>query len=67
VYEQTITQGYLEQLNQLYDSWASGFRLCPVLTVNTDNLNYVQHEEHLDQIWARIQNRLQGQEYLALE
>jgi len=66
-YEQTITEAYLGQLNQLYESWASGFRLCPVLTVNTDNLNYVQNEEHLDQIWGRIEDRLQGQEFLALE
>ena len=66
-YEQTITGTYLDQLNQLYDAWAGGFRLCPVLTVNTDNLNYVQHEEHLNQIWSRIEDRLQGQEFLALE
>ena len=66
-YEQTITETYLDQLNQLYEAWAGRFRLCPVLTVNTDNLNYVQHEEHLDQIWSRIEDRLQGQEFLALE
>ncbi len=66
-YEQAITQEYLDQVNQLYDAWASSFRLCPVLTVNTDNLNYVQHESHLDQIWNRIEDRLQGQEFLALE
>lgn len=66
-YEQSISEAYLDQLNQLYDAWAGRFRLCPVLTVNTDNLNYVQHEEHLDQIWSRIEDRLQGQEFLALE
>jgi deoxyadenosine/deoxycytidine kinase len=66
-YEQAITDVYLAQLNELYEGWASRFRLCPVLTVNTDNLNYVQHESHLDQISKRIQDRLQGQEFLALE
>ncbi|UCG26151.1 MAG: deoxynucleoside kinase [Chloroflexota bacterium] len=66
-YEQTISDAYLGQLNQLYDAWASNFRLCPVLTVNTDNLNYVQHEAHLDQLWERIEDRLQGREFLALE
>jgi deoxyadenosine/deoxycytidine kinase len=66
-YEQTISDEYLGQLNQLYDAWASNFRLCPVLTVNTDSLNYVQHEAHLDQLWDRIEDRLQGQEFLALE
>jgi len=66
-YEQAITDEYLGQLNKLYEGWASSFRLCPVLTVNTDNLNYVQHESHLDQISNRIQDRLQGQEFLTLE
>lgn len=66
-YEQTITAEYLAQLNELYDAWVSGFRLCPVLTVDTNNLNYVQDETHLDQIWHRIENRLTGQEFLALK
>jgi deoxyadenosine/deoxycytidine kinase len=66
-YEHTITDEYLAQLNGLYDAWVSGFRLCPVLTVDTNNLNYVQDETHLDQIWHRIEDRLTGQEFLALE
>lgn len=66
-YEQAISEDYLAQLNELYDSWASGFRLSPVLTVDTNNLNYVQYDAHLDQIWRKIEDRLQGQDFLALE
>lgn len=66
-YEQEISDAYLSQLNGLYDAWANEFRLCPVLTVDTNNLNYIQHETHLDQIWYKIENRLQGREFLALE
>jgi deoxyadenosine/deoxycytidine kinase len=66
-YEQRITDDYLTQLNQLYDAWAGDFRLCPVLTVDTNNLNYVQDEAHLDQILHRIEDRLSGREYLELE
>ncbi|MGB3713768.1 MAG: deoxynucleoside kinase [Candidatus Promineifilaceae bacterium] len=66
-YEQEITDAYMAQLNELYDNWATGFRLCPVLTVDTNNLNYVQYDAHLDQIMHRIEDRLQGQEYLELE
>ncbi len=66
-YEQRIADEYLANLNLLYDAWSGAFRLCPVLTVDTDNLNYVQNDNHLDQIWHRIQDRLQGQEYLELE
>jgi deoxyadenosine/deoxycytidine kinase len=66
-YEQEISDAYMAQLNELYDNWATGFRLCPVLTVDTNNLNYVQYDAHLDQIMHRIEDRLQGQEYLELE
>jgi len=66
-YEQDIDEKYLERLNVLYDRWADGFRLCPVLTVDTNNLNFVQNDEHLDQIWQKIVERLQGKDYLTLE
>ena len=65
-YEQTIAQEYLEHLNQLYGEWVAGFKLCPILTVDTDNLDYVQHDDHLNLIVNRIQERLHGQDYLAL-
>jgi deoxyadenosine/deoxycytidine kinase len=66
-YEQAIEESYLARLNELYDQWAATFKLSPVLTVNTDNLNYVQYESHLDQIWHKIEHRLQGRDFLALE
>jgi deoxyadenosine/deoxycytidine kinase len=66
-YEQDIDEKYLARLNVLYDRWADGFRLCPVLTVDTNNLNFVQNDEHLDQIWQKIVDRLQGKDYLTLE
>ncbi len=65
-YEQQIAVDYLEQLNTLYDEWAESFLLSPVLTVNTNNLDYVQNSEHLDQIWQVIDNRLKGRDYLSL-
>jgi len=66
-YERSISPDYLGQLNELYDEWAAGFRLCPVLTVETDNLDYVHHDEHLEQITLRVQDRLSGRDYLELE
>lgn len=65
-YEQDIADEYLDQLNTLYDQWADNFRLSPVLTIDTNNLNYVQYEEHLDQIWQKIQHRLAGRDFLTL-
>ncbi|MEJ2752564.1 MAG: deoxynucleoside kinase, partial [Chloroflexota bacterium] len=65
-YEQGISDDYLERLNTLYDSWSEEFSLSPVLTIDTNALDYVQHEEHLDIIWKKIEDRLHGKEFLAL-
>ena len=66
-YEQGIAEDYLSQLNILYEEWAANFTLSPVLTINTDNLDYVQYDTHLDQIWQSIEHRLRGRDFLALE
>lgn len=65
-YERGINAQYLTNLNVLYDNWISEFNLCPVLTIETDKLNYVQYETHLDQIIDRIQERLRGKDVLTL-
>ncbi|HRQ39423.1 MAG TPA: deoxynucleoside kinase [Chloroflexota bacterium] len=65
-YEQAISDDYLHQLNELYEAWIDGFTLSPVLTIETDNLDYVQYADHLDQIWQKILHRLQGRDVLTL-
>ena len=65
-YEQSISDAYLSQLNRLYEEWVTGFTLSPVLTVETDNLDYVQRDQDLELIWGRIQDRLHGKDFLAL-
>jgi deoxyadenosine/deoxycytidine kinase len=66
-YEQQISTDYLTQLNQLYNSWAEGFSLCPVLTVPTDHLNFVAENSHLELIAARVLDKLHGKEVVVLE
>lgn len=65
-YEQSIADDYLARLNKLYEDWTSAFTLSPVLTINTDNLDYVQYDEHLDQIIETINHRLAGKDFIAL-
>lgn len=66
-YERGIADTYLERLNTLYDEWAQNFSLSPVLIIDTNNLNYVQYDEHLELIWQSIEHRLQGKDFLALQ
>lgn len=61
-YEQQIDPEYLEQLNQLYESWIAGFSLCPVLTIPTDDLNFVANSSHMDLLFTKVQEKLAGKE-----
>jgi deoxyadenosine/deoxycytidine kinase len=60
--ESGITADYLALLETFYDDWLKTFDLCPVLTVQTDDLDFVHRTKHLDIVAQRIQDRLAGQE-----
>ena len=66
-YEQEIAVSYLEQLNMLYEEWIAGFSLCPVLTVPTDDLDFVLNPKHLDLVTRKVLEKLHGQEEVVFE
>jgi deoxyadenosine/deoxycytidine kinase len=66
-YEKTISTAYLEQLNQLYETWIESFALCPVLTVPSDTLDFVLHQSHLQLITDRVLERFQGREQVVFD
>ena len=66
-FERQITPKYLEQLNDLYEQWIAGFSLCPVLTVPSDDLDYVANSNHLDLIAAKVQEKLTGKEEVVFD
>jgi len=61
-YERDIATAYLEQLNELYEEWIAGFSLCPVLTLPSDNLDFVLNPGHLELITNKTLEKLQGRE-----
>lgn len=63
-FEREISSDYLSQLNERYEEWIATFTLCPVLTIATDNLDFVHHPAHLDQIAQRVRDRLGGREVI---
>ncbi len=60
--ESGITADYLTLLDSFYGEWLDVFDLCPVLTIYSDALNFVQHPEHLDIVVERIRDKLSGRE-----
>jgi len=66
-YERRIAPEYLAQLNTLYESWIDAFRLCPVLTIPADDLDYVANPAHLDLIVRKVLDKLHGKEEVSFE
>ncbi len=62
--EAGITAEYLTLLERYYDEWLAGFDLCPVLTIASDDLDFVNRPSHLDIVVGRIQEKLAGKEQL---
>jgi deoxyadenosine/deoxycytidine kinase len=66
-YERKISFDYLQNLNDLYESWIENFTLCPVLAVPADDLDYVAHSGHLRLIIEKVEDKLIGKEEVVFE
>jgi len=62
--ESGISADYLALLESFYDDWLRTFDLCPVLTIRTDDLDFVHDTRHLDIVIERIQDKFAGREEL---
>ena len=66
-FERRVSAEYLEQLNRLYEEWTERFSLCPVLTVPSDNLDFVQYSSHMELIATKIVEKLTGKEVVVFD
>ena len=64
--ESGITADYLSLLESFYEEWMQTFDLCPVLTIRSQDLDFVHRPEHLDIVVRSIQDKLAGREELIL-
>ncbi len=53
-YEQSIPVDYLTSLNTYYDQWYSSYSLGKSLVVDTDELDFLENEEHFNRLVKRI-------------
>ncbi len=64
--ETGISSDYLGLLDSFYDDWLNAFDLCPVLTIRSDDLDFVHQSQHLETVVHRIQDKLEGKETVDL-
>jgi deoxyadenosine/deoxycytidine kinase len=62
--ETGITPEYLALLDSFYEEWLQTYDLCPVLTLHTDDLDFVHVPRHLNTVVKRIKDQLAGREEL---
>jgi len=53
-YEKYISEEYINGLNDLYESWISSYSLCPIIRVDTSNIDYLHDINHLYRIKLEI-------------
>ena len=54
-YESSIEDDYLEQLNELYEIWTSNYGLSKIVTIQTDELDFVNRDEDLQEVLSQIE------------
>ncbi len=62
--ESGITEEYLALLDSYYQEWLRAFDLCPVLTIQSDDLDYVHKPRHLDLVVQSIQEKVAGKDLI---
>ena len=58
-YERSMDRGYIESLRLAYDGFVAAYTDCPVLAIDTDELNIVQDPAALDSVRERVRAALQ--------
>lgn len=53
-YEQAIPTEYLTSLNEYYDEWYANYNQGKSLIVDTDELDFLENEEHFDRLVKKI-------------
>ena len=65
-YEKKLSQEYVRELNERYNSFFFHYSQTPVLVVNTDNLDFIHDEEDLMDLVEQIRRMKGGKEYYVM-
>ncbi len=57
-FEKSIEKQYLERLNRSYSKWIKEYKLGKVLVIESDNIDFVNNEEHFGLIISSIKKNL---------
>lgn len=59
-YERDMDRDYIDAVNRAYDGFFASYQAVPVLSLDTNEVNYVRHKNDLDYVIGRIRAALEG-------
>jgi len=62
-YETGISEAYINEVNKAYNYYFFHFNQAPLLVIDTTNIDFVHHEEHLDELVEQIRKMDRGVQY----
>lgn len=66
-YERHIKEDYIDALNNLYEEFFWNYSSTPLLIINTENLDFVNNENHLNQILVEISRHRSGKKLVSFD
>jgi len=62
-YETGISEAYINEVNKAYNYFFFHYTQAPLLVIDTSDIDFVEHEEHLDELIAQIRKMDRGVQY----
>ncbi len=62
-YEMEISEAYINEVNKAYNYFFFHYNQTPLLVIDTTSIDFVRHEEHLDELVEQIRKMEHGIQY----
>ncbi len=62
-YEEGISEAYINEVNKAFNYFFFHYTQTPLLVIDTTRIDFVHHEEHLDELVAQIRKMDRGVQY----
>lgn len=62
-YEAEISEAYVNEVNKAYNYYFFHYSATPLLVIDTTSIDFVHHEEHLDELVDQIRKMERGVQY----
>jgi deoxyadenosine/deoxycytidine kinase len=62
-YENGISEAYINEVNKAYNYFFFHYTATPLLVIDTTSIDFVHHEEHLDELVEQIRKMDRGVQY----